>query len=320
MGSTAPFLLPPPDQGDSLLVCSQESLQSLGARSVGRRPKLTLTTSGLTASYNASTINRVSIDTAATTTPTTLNTFTNTFDLAYRPSPVSTISSPATLAPRKTNSHQPSPHTRSPAWPYSLNLPFGLHSILKNGPIPRDNRRPLGCSASPCNWMPGKRIFFPPPKKVTFRAVLEEEIVTTEYVRCHAEVSSSEDETGMSEIDEESTADTDTGNGGEDPETRTIRVDEYIPRGRRKRKSVTSSERLTGDQMQGRCNRLRSTSARRIKRKKRRWEWTAEFGPAGNGFEARRETEALGDLQTATSVASAGSNGYLDQAVHVEDS
>lgn len=172
--------------------------------------------------------------------------------------------------------------------PYDLNLPFGVYPILKNSPLPRDVRRPSICSTSASPRIPGRRVFFPAPKKVTFRAELEDEIITKEYVKRHADLSSSEDEAIPSESDEQSGASTDEGE--DEVQDRGIRVDEISPRGRRKRKSAmfsdVSTDRVDG---RGRNERSRSTSVRRSKRKKRRWEWTIETtasAPKTTGKEA----------------------------------
>ncbi|EXJ95407.1 hypothetical protein A1O1_00528 [Capronia coronata CBS 617.96] len=281
----------------------------------GNRPKLSLKTSGLTVNYNASTTSRISVNTGVTMTPTSSNTFANTFDLVYRPSPVSTISSPATVTQRKPAGHPLSATARSPGQPYSLNLPFGLQSILKNSPLPKDIRRPSACSADASTRISGRRVFFPPTKKVTFRVILEEEIVTTEYVKCHADLSSSDDESSSSELEEESS--TPLGDGNKGFRETQVRVDEYTGRGRRKRKSVTSSEADEGDWTRGRRSRSRSTSARRTKRKKRRWEWTAELGPPVVDLEVGTEATIVG-VQAVTHGQPPASDVSVEKAVHLD--
>ncbi|EXJ89460.1 hypothetical protein A1O3_02527 [Capronia epimyces CBS 606.96] len=274
-----------------LSISCRETLQPLDVMTTSRKPKLSLKTSGLTPSYNVSMASRNAASTDAITTPTTMNTYVNTFDLAHRPSPVSTIPSPATQVQQIATGHPPSPTTTSPGQPYSVDLPYGLRPILKNSPLPKDLRRPSCCSASPTSWVPGRRIFFPPPKKVTFRVILEEEIVTTDYVRCHVDLSTSEDDTCLSEVEEESIAS--TGDDGKGLEERVVHVDEYSTCGGRKRKSTTSSDAVTGDWRRGREERPRSKCARRRKRKRRRWELSAELGLGGNGTPARQEGERV---------------------------
>lgn len=228
-----------------------------------KRPKLSLKTSDLASTYVTSTTGRNDANVHITTTPTNLNTFTNTFDLTYRPSPIATIPSPGpTLSRRPTNSNvQPSP--------YSLNLPFGVYSILKNSPLPQNVRRPSLATPNASPRISSRRIFFPTPKKVTFKAILEEEIVTKDYVTCHADLTSSDEDTTTSESD--SSFRNSDGRKNE-PTRRIIRVDESS-RGRNKRKTITAFESGIAEK-RGRQDRSRSTSERRTKRKKRRWEWT----------------------------------------------
>lgn len=237
-----------------------------------QRPKLSLKTSDLAPTYVTSTAGRNDAIGPNTATPTTLNTFNNTFDLTYRPSPVSTIPSPGpSLSRRPTNLQQPSP--------YALNLPFGVYSILKNSPLPRDVRRSSLATASASPRTSGRRMFFPAPKRVSFKPVLEEEIVTTEYVTRHADLTSSSDEdTASSEESESSSQRSDA--PGDESQRRIIRVDEFSsPQGRNKRKTRATSDAGVGTEDRGRQERSRSTSERRTKRKTRRWEWTIPSTP-----------------------------------------
>lgn len=228
-----------------------------------KRPKLSLKTSDLASTYVTSTTGRNDANVHKATTPTNLNTFTNTFDLSYRPSPISTIPSPGpTLSRRSTNLNlQPSP--------YSLNLPFGVYSILKNSPLPQTIRRPSLATPSASPRISSRRIFFPAPKKVTFKPILEEEIVTKVYVTRHADLTSSDEDTATSESD---TSLRNSDDRKDEPTRRIIRVDESS-RGRNKRKTITAFESGISEK-RGRQDRSRSTSERRTKRKKRRWEWT----------------------------------------------
>jgi hypothetical protein len=111
--------------------------------------------------------------------------------------------------------------------------------------------------------------------------VLEEEIVTKNYVMRHADLSSSEDETPSLEGEECNSRPSDEGDGEGESDDRLICVDEYALRGRRKRKNSPVSDSPLGDTERGREQISRSTSARRTKRKKRRWEWTLEAIEAG---------------------------------------
>ncbi|KAI9869778.1 MAG: hypothetical protein M1823_008958, partial [Watsoniomyces obsoletus] len=100
-------------------------------------------------------------------TPTTANTFSNTFDLSIRPSPTSATASPASYFPRLKSTASPLRRSQ----PYSLNLPPGVKSILKNSRLASDYRRgSLTASASPRT---GRRVFFPPAKKVSFHSIDE---------------------------------------------------------------------------------------------------------------------------------------------------
>ncbi|KAK5044514.1 hypothetical protein LTR84_010725 [Exophiala bonariae] len=228
-----------------------------------KRPKLSLKTSDLASTYVNSTTGRTDVNVHATTTPTNLNTFTNTFDLTYRPSPISTIPSPGpTLSRRPTNLNTQSS-------PYILNLPFGVYPILKNSPLSQSIRRPSLATASASPRIAGRRIFFPAPKKVSFKPILEEEIVTTEYVTRHADLTSSDEDTTTSDSDSSHQTSDDR---KDDTNRRIIRVDESS-RGRNKRKTMTAFESSPRED-RGRSDRSRSTSERRTKRKKRRWEWT----------------------------------------------
>jgi hypothetical protein len=233
-----------------------------------KRPKLSLKTSDLAPTYVGTTTSRNDANTHNTATPTTLNTFNNTFDLTYRPSPVSTIPSPGPTISRRPTNLQSSP--------YALNLPFGVYSILKNSPLPRDLRRPSLATASASPRTSGRRMFFPAPKKVTFKPVLEEEIVTQEYVTRHADLTSSSDEDTASSESEESLRSSD--DPRKEVKGRVIRVDEFSSRGRSKRKIRATSDSSSTEE-RGSQDRSRSSSERRTKRKKRRWEWTITSKP-----------------------------------------
>ncbi|KIW72715.1 hypothetical protein PV04_00891 [Phialophora macrospora] len=321
-----PHLLYQHDPITSLSMLPPQNIPRLGPSSPTKKPKLSLNTSDLVPTFHGTVSRQTGITSNATATPTTLNTFNNTFDLTYRPSPVSTLSSPGTHSQWKPAVHPPSPITRISNQPYHLNLPFGVHPILKNSPLSGDARRP-SISASP--RVPGRREFFPAPKKVTFRAQLEDEIITRQYTVRHIDLSSSEDESTTSEVDEQSSTANDEGDvDAADPK---IRVDEVSVRGRRKRKSVAISPSSATEVGRGREERSRSTSTRRSKRKRRKWEWTikpkssddfnepvpvkeledAKEDHADTGIErtaspAPEETEISGGVDEDTSPAVAG--------------
>lgn len=267
--------MPRLDPAPSLSLFTSDRLRSLNPMSPEKRPKLSLNTSDLAPSFTGSNSGRNIVNPEATATPTTLNTFNNTFELTYRPSPATVVPSPGTQYLRRPTGTASTPVAPSSDQPYSLNLPFGVYSILKNSPIPRDVRRPSHCSASASPRISLRRIFFPAPKKVAFRANLEDEIVTQVYVMRHVDLSSSEDESTPSDGDEQDAASCEDEEGeAERQDSSNIRVDECSLRGRRKRKSATTTE----DMERGREGSSRNTSARRSKRKRRRWEWTLETG------------------------------------------
>lgn len=267
----APHHLPRFDMTESLSVFSPDIMLPMGPTPAGTRPKLSLKTFDLNPSLSGSTCSRSSINLSNTTTPTTSNTFTNAFDLTYRPSPVSTLS-PGAHFQHRTNSHSSSPATKSSERPYKLVLPFGIYPILKNTPLPRDSRRPSTCSAGTSPRIASRRLFFPLPKKVAFRAVLEEEIVTKDYIMHHTDLSSSDDELSSSEIEEPSV---ETVGKEEQRKANAIHVDEYSPRGRRKLRTANVSKLSPGD-TRGRDGVSRRTSSRRTRRRSKRWEWTLE--------------------------------------------
>lgn len=283
----APHLLSRLDPISTLPILPYEHLPDrLSMTSMSsKRPKLSLKTSDLAPTYVGSTTSRNDANAHNTATPTTLNTFNNTFDLTYRPSPVSAIPSPGQTISRRPTNLQP--------LPYTLNLPFGVYSILKNSPLLRDVRRPSLATTSASPRISGRRMFFPAPKKVTFKPVLEEEIVTKDYVARHADLTSSSDDDTASSESESSLRNSD--DPGEEVKGRIIRVDEFSSRGRSKRKTrATSDSGVTEER--GRQDRSRSTSERRTKRKKARWEWTLTSTPMkADDSPAIKETEQTGE-------------------------
>lgn len=153
----------------------QSSLPNL-PQGGSKRPKLSLQTASLSSTYASSARSQGPSTAQSAFTPTTANTLSNTWDLTIRPSPISRAESPR-------------PKAQLPAQPYSLALPFGIKSILKNSPLPS---RQGSVSASPHESR--RKVFFPQPKKVLFRTNLEETIQTKQYVARHYDLSSSEDE------------------------------------------------------------------------------------------------------------------------------
>jgi len=233
------------DHVNSTLSLQHPSLPSQFHMPPTKRPKLSLQTSHLSTTYgtvSSQTGGRPGSMSAAT--PTTYNTLSNAFDLTFRPSPSSATTSPAPFPRAKSACSSPYPRNQ----PYDLNLPLGKRPILKNSSLVSEyGRASLTTSASPRT---SRRVFFPPPKKVTFQTI-DEEIVTHTYVARHVDLTSSEDES--SEADEVHQI------GAEDKTPEEIKVEEADDREGRKR---------------GRSVRGHSTSAHRGRRKKRRWEWT----------------------------------------------
>ncbi|KAJ9608648.1 hypothetical protein H2200_006419 [Cladophialophora chaetospira] len=290
---TLPHLLSQHEPMPSLSMPPPQSLRLLDPLSPTKKPKLSLRTSDLAPTFHGSVSRQAGTSTENTTTPTTLNTFNNTFDLTYRPSPVSTLPSPGSHAYRRPSLNPSSPTSKSEL-PYHLSLPFGVRPILRNSPLPRDLSW-QSVSASP---RAGRRVFFPAAKKVTFRAQLEDEIVTMQYVMRHADLTSSENESSSSETEEPSSTSID--DDEDEEQIQSIRVDEASIRGRRKRKSLAASPSPAAEDDRGREDGTRSgSSARRSKRKRGRWQWTIKSekpsqSTSGNDEEPReRDSSAV---------------------------
>jgi hypothetical protein len=225
-----------------------------------KRPKLSLQTNQLPISYGApgnATGNVLNL--LSTTTPTTFNTFNNSFELSVRPSPTSSTASPihrvkSAASPLKRNH------------PYSLNLPLGLRPILKNSRLARECRSSsLTASASPRG---GRRVFFPPVKKVTFQ-LIEEEITTQKYTARHIDLSSSEDEENSER------------EGSEEPgQSKTIAVEHVDDNDEHPIAPSSTTGSISPQnpehEKRGRLRGHRSPSTVRPKRKRRRWEWTLD--------------------------------------------
>ncbi|RMD41789.1 hypothetical protein DV735_g3303, partial [Chaetothyriales sp. CBS 134920] len=254
----APTPCPYLDHVTSASVTSQyTAISTPNLMPASKRPKLSLQTSSLQTSHGMSTSTSASnrIDDLATVTPTTLNTFNNTFDLAVRPSPTSASPSPVPFARSKSNA--PSPFR----WraPYDLkNQPYDVKPILKNSALVYEPRRgSVATSASPRGT---RKVFFPPEKTVSF-ATADEEIVTQVYVARHIDLSSSEDEsssTSSAEVDAAGSGDRD--DESSDKATTLAQVDEKATVERSPVQASTQNSQLT----------------HRRSRKRRRWEWTIE--------------------------------------------
>lgn len=167
-------------------------------QSDSKRPKLSLQTTSLTSTYGSLTRGVAPNTTQGIYTPTTANTLSNTWDLAIRPSPVSRTESPRPLQQVRSQAGQQ---------PYAYSLPFGVKPILKNSPLPA---KAPSVSASPRDSR--RKVFFPQPKRVSFRQNLEEVIETKQYVVKHSDLTSSEEESSGDESQGEATSLTDTDN------------------------------------------------------------------------------------------------------------
>ena len=222
---------------------------STPATMTNKRPKLALKTTALAPSYGS--LSRgisANADTQASFTPTTNNTLANQWDLSIRPSPTIRTDSPKP-ATAKTSTQ-----------PYILNLPFGVKSILKNSPA---SSLQTSISASPRESR--RRVFFPQPKKVSFRPNLVDVVENEQYLVKHSDLSSSEED--YSEDDSQvRTPSPPTGksliSGSEcsPPPTRKRKV-------RREPSSMNEHIKSTVD-----TERDISTSTRDCKRRK--WRWT----------------------------------------------
>lgn len=215
-----------------------------------RRPKLSIETSALSTTFGG--LSRgVSGNPGlhSTTTPTTSNTYTNQWDLSFRPSPISRTDSPRIIPPQVENSEQP----------YQLSLPFGIKSILKNTPLITEAQRET-ISTSPLDSR--RKVFFPQPKKVTFKRHLEDVIETSKYVLRHSDLSSSEDELSSNEASRESSDDEVV------PKTDASYTSPPPAKRRRNRKDESQLDDTS------RHENSTAHAQPRSDRKRRRWEWT----------------------------------------------
>jgi hypothetical protein len=288
-----------------------------------KRPKLSLQTSALPSAHygtaGSNTGNARLMD-MATATPTTLNTFNNTFDLSIRPSPISSIAPPSALSkPPTTTSSRPK---RQTAGTYELNLPLGIRPILKNSSLPRDLRRgslSAAASASPLSAVSSsRRVFFPEPKRVKFAIGVDEEVVNRVYTRRHVDISSSEDEessSGSGEEGEESSQPSEAPTGGDDDDA----AEEQQERAAALRLSSRTAENIDEVQRgrsQSRHHRRSSNDVTRKTRKRRRWEWTL-----GSTVPGEAETAGATDPKVTTekslSPASAANDAAKEGAVAV---
>lgn len=197
---------------------SQQAIPPVGP-SPSKRPKLTLNTSDVSPVYGKGSTS-LRLETLSATSPTARNTFRNTQSprsatRLRRPAlrPLTTdVESPSTPSLTPSRIELPDSASTTPAdlpsssaasatsvstldslpahAPYKL--PFNAQSILINGPIQRTKSRRLSFSQS--------RPMFPTPKKVGFRAPLEEEIENTIYTMRHSDILSPSSEGSKLEL------------------------------------------------------------------------------------------------------------------------
>lgn len=254
------------DTTSEMLALPQQPAQS-------KRPKLSLQTSSLPITFGkSSTALAMTASALPTASPTILNTFNNAYDLPRRPSPASTPASTPRLTQRHPRSMASLVSRREEDWPYKV--PLGIRGILRNTPIPTPMRKSSVCSnsASPRN---GRRVFFPPIKRVCYRFPLEEEITTVKFVARHSDLSSSDEsepefgpETASEELDDSF-------------DLPTSEEDSMIQAQPKKTLKRYSSRQIRAAAVRDRLGDSRDqTAASKTpseRKKRRRWEWT--LGP-----------------------------------------
>ena len=165
---------------DQMLVASPSPL------SPSKRPKLSLQTSSVPVAVGKSTTAlAVSMSALQSASPTVRNTFNNAYDIPLRPSPIGI--SPSTKWPRSV----PSTISKREEQPYEI--PHNIKGILRNPPYVSSLRRSTLAATNSASPRSGRRVFFPPIKKVMYRTPLEEEIKTVKFIARHSDISSEED-------------------------------------------------------------------------------------------------------------------------------
>jgi hypothetical protein len=161
---------------------------------------------------------------------------------------------------------------REDDWPYKV--PLGIRGILRNTPMPTSMRKSSVCSnsASPRN---GRRVFFPPTKRVCYRYPLEEEITTVKFVARHSDLSSSDESESESGIDAASDELDDTFDLPTSDEDSRIQAQprKALKRYSRRQIRAAAVRDRPGD------SREQTIAAKTPsdRKKRRRWEWT--LGP-----------------------------------------
>lgn len=213
--------------------------------SPARKPKLSLQTTSLASGYGSLTRGIAPNAAQATYTPTTTNTLVNQWDLQIRPSPVSRTESPRPVPPKQQ-------------LPYILTLPFGIKSILKNSPLPRQ----ASVSASPRDSR--RKVFFPQPKRVSFRSNLEDPIENTVYTARHVDLSSSDEESPEGTPSSQKNSEDDVPEYRSPPPSRKRKL---------RRDTITPTEPSTQDKQSENAKEGSSLKSSQSC-KRRKWQWT----------------------------------------------
>jgi hypothetical protein len=156
--------------------------------------------------------------------------------------------------------------------PYKV--PLGIRGILRNTPIPTLTRKSSVCSnsASPHN---GRRVFFPPTKRVCYRCPLDEEITTVKYVARHSDLSSSDESESESRIDAASEELDDTLDLPTSDEESRIQARPKKTLKRYSRRQIRAA--AVRDRLGDTREKTFASETPAGRKKRRKWEWT--LGP-----------------------------------------
>ena len=262
-----------------------------------KRPKLSLQTSSLPITFGkSSTALAMTASALPAASPTVLNTFNNAYDLPRRPSPSTTPSSTSRLAQRPPRSMASVVSRREDDWPYKV--PLGIRGILRNTPIPASIRKSSVCSnsSSPRN---GRRVFFPPTKRVCYRHPLEEEITTVKFVARHSDLSSSdesESDSAPETVPEDLDDTLDITTSDEDNRIQ-VRPKKGLKRYSRRQIRAAAVRDRVGD---GHDQNVQSKTPS-DRKKRRRWEWT--LGPLDEEVAEQNKPDLTKTLASSSSTA-----------------
>lgn len=283
-----------------------------------KKPKLSLQTASLPITFGKSTTG-LSFALSTTASPTVLNTYNN----AYNSSP-STTSTSSPLKPSRPTSRLVSPYVASHAsdsQPYQV--PLGIRGILRNTPLPASSLRRQSLSATnSAGSVTGRRVFFPAPKRVSYRNPLEEEIRNVQFTARHYDLSSDEEsvpETTSAEVEEES--DGSSGASGSSDEDGAA----GSPHLSRKRKSSRSHRQIRAVAIRDGFDQEEGPQTPVQGRRKRRREWRWTLGPLNEGTGEGDVLREKVDSQTQFSPEGDDGTPILDHAIpshkdgHAED-